>query len=239
MSNYTTQTAALKAVTIDTAKLDAKRIDTKKLFINGELFDPSQTGSSQIKESPNQALFIMLVQGTGFSLQSLKSDEDGNSIFGTEGSFYTVSETQGELPSGVYALIQLDENFIKCLCNNVMDDSSASLLYIIPSAKFMLLNQNGDKLEQCIFENFITVGGSSMYWFIKICEVDDNLSELYGGITTGGLLPGLAFVITIPYYITENDTSSSTYSLRKTNPFDSLREKIEQMGQQILDNSAE
>ena len=36
MSNYTTQTAALKAVTIDTRKLD-----TKKLFINGELFDPS------------------------------------------------------------------------------------------------------------------------------------------------------------------------------------------------------
>jgi hypothetical protein len=44
MSNYTTQTAALKAVTIDTAKLDAKQIDTKKLFINGELFDPSDSG---------------------------------------------------------------------------------------------------------------------------------------------------------------------------------------------------
>jgi hypothetical protein len=36
MSNYTTQTAALKAVTIDTAKIDAKQIDAKKIFINGE-----------------------------------------------------------------------------------------------------------------------------------------------------------------------------------------------------------
>ena len=74
MSNYTTQTAALKAVTIDTAKIDAKQIDTKKLFINGELFDPSQIGSSQIKESPNDAMFMMLVGNTGFILESCKLD---------------------------------------------------------------------------------------------------------------------------------------------------------------------
>ena len=48
------------------------------------------------------------------------------------------------------------------------------------------------------------------------------------------------FVIAIPYYVSENnDTSSSTYSLRKTNLFDNLREKIEQMRQQMLDKSAE
>ena len=56
MSNYTTQTAALKATTIDTRLLDAKQIDTKKLFVNGELFDPSN-----IKESPNQIHFILNV----------------------------------------------------------------------------------------------------------------------------------------------------------------------------------
>lgn len=44
MKNYTTQTAALKATSVDTRLLDAKQIDTKKLFINGELFDPSNTG---------------------------------------------------------------------------------------------------------------------------------------------------------------------------------------------------
>jgi hypothetical protein len=56
MSNYTTKTAALKATKIDSRVLDAKQIDTKKLFINGELFDPSQ-----IKESPNEAMFIFSI----------------------------------------------------------------------------------------------------------------------------------------------------------------------------------
>lgn len=81
MKNYTTQTAALKAVTIDTTKLDAKQIDTKKLFINGELFDPSQIGSSQIKESPNEAMFMMSIapltdtkEDGIFILQSMKLD---------------------------------------------------------------------------------------------------------------------------------------------------------------------
>ena len=36
MKNYTTQTAALKATTVDTRLLEAKQIDTEKLFINGE-----------------------------------------------------------------------------------------------------------------------------------------------------------------------------------------------------------
>ena len=35
MRNYTTQTAALKTVTIDTHKLDANRINSKKIFLNG------------------------------------------------------------------------------------------------------------------------------------------------------------------------------------------------------------
>lgn len=38
MSNYTTQTASLKATTIDTRKIDTKQIDTKKLFIDGKEF---------------------------------------------------------------------------------------------------------------------------------------------------------------------------------------------------------
>jgi hypothetical protein len=56
MSNYTTKTAALKATKIDSRLLDAKQIDTKKLFINGELFDPSK-----IKESPNEAMFQLMI----------------------------------------------------------------------------------------------------------------------------------------------------------------------------------
>jgi hypothetical protein len=41
MSNYTTQTAALKATTIDT-----RILDTKILKINGETFDPSNAGGN-------------------------------------------------------------------------------------------------------------------------------------------------------------------------------------------------
>lgn len=69
MKNYTTQTASLKVTTIDTRKIDAKQIDTEKLFINGTQFDPSQ-----IKESPNEAMFMMLVGDGGFLFESVKLD---------------------------------------------------------------------------------------------------------------------------------------------------------------------
>ena len=107
---------------------------------------------------------------------------------------------------------------------------------MITSAKFILANLNpqyGLRIEQCILENFICGIDNQLVWVIKICEEDDNLSELYGGVSE--VLPYFSFAISIPYYISENDTSSSTYSLRKTNPIDSLREKFEQM----LDKSAE
>ena len=93
------------------------------------------------------------------------------------------------------------------------------------------------RFEPCILENFITFSLDGFSWTIKICEEDDNLSELYGGLTE--LLPYFMFYVSIPYYIPENDTSSSTYSLRKTNPIDSIREKFEQMRQQNLDNPTE
>ena len=152
------------------------------------------------------------------------------------------SQTEGALPNGVYVPIQLDDNFVKCLCGNGMNDNNMQLVYTISSAKFMLINQTSDnvKIEQCILENFITTSIAdfeSFAWAIKICEEDDNALELYGGMLEQiGAFP---FLVSIPYYIPENDTSSSTYSLRKTNPLDSLREKIEEMRQQMLDNPTE
>lgn len=133
----------------------------------------------------------------------------------------------------------MDNAFVVCLCGNGLDDINEELFYTIPSARFMFVNffQNNFKLEQCIFENFLTLIDGLPTWVIKICEEDDELFELYGGITEEN--PYFMFAISIPYYIPENDTSSSTYSLRKTNPIDSLREKFEQMRQQMLDKSAE
>lgn len=52
MSNYTTQTAALKAVTIETAKIDAKRIDTQKLFVNGVSIDELQGSGTNFSIVP-------------------------------------------------------------------------------------------------------------------------------------------------------------------------------------------
>lgn len=74
MKNYTTQTASLKATTIDTRIANAKKIDTERLFIKGIEFDPSQ-----IKESPNEATFSMMIVPTPadeekglYSLESFK-----------------------------------------------------------------------------------------------------------------------------------------------------------------------
>jgi hypothetical protein len=47
MKNYTTQTAALKATTVDTRLLDAKRIDTQKLYVNGVSIDELQSGGGE------------------------------------------------------------------------------------------------------------------------------------------------------------------------------------------------
>lgn len=55
MSNYTTQTASLKATNIDTRKIDTKQIDAKKIYIDGELFDPSDKEIKFIQSTIGQA----------------------------------------------------------------------------------------------------------------------------------------------------------------------------------------
>lgn len=55
MSNYTTRTASLKATTIDTRKIDAKQLDAKKIYIDGELFDPSDKEIKFIQSTIGQA----------------------------------------------------------------------------------------------------------------------------------------------------------------------------------------
>lgn len=242
MKNYTTQTAALKATTIDTRLLDAKQINTEKLFINGELFDPSTINGgtsepSQIKESPNEAKFLMIVgKDTDFLLMSLKTNQDGDSMFSMAGVLQKGSQTN-VLPNGVYAVIEINDDFIKCFSGYSLNDVDEAALYNISLAKFgivILTDTNNVRLEQCILENFYTSNAAhQLIWAIKICEEDDDLSELYEST-----MPGFEFLISIPYYIPENDTSS-TYSLRKTNPIDSLCEKFEEMRQQMLDKSAE
>lgn len=240
MSNYTTQTAALKATKIDTRVLGAKQIDTKKLFINGELFDPSQ-----VKDNPNEAMFQLLfipipeAEEKGcWAIESVKLNQDGEyKQFESSGIFQKGSQTDGVLEDGLYALIEMTENFIKCIDKNITD---VDCILNISNASFTKIDylynneSEGVKIGRCILENSIRAINGQPIWAIKICEEDDNLSELYGGVTEE--IPYLMFLVSIPYYIPENDTSSSTYSLRKTNPFDSLREKFEQMRQQSTEH---
>jgi hypothetical protein len=66
MSNYTTQTAELHAVKVDTRVLNSNKINTKKLFINGELFDPSKinggsSAPSQIEGDYNSVVWKMTI----------------------------------------------------------------------------------------------------------------------------------------------------------------------------------
>lgn len=266
MKNYTTQTAALKATTIDTRLLDAKQINTEKLFINGELFDPSNINGgtsepSQIKESPNEAMFNLVVRPNledsydefpgEWHIVSNKEkwvdygpdDQWWDNVVQDGGELIKGSQTEGVLPNGIYIFIQIDDNFVKCISENSLDDTDASCLNVIPHANFSIVSFTSTltNFEQCILENFITLDteNDGLHWAIKLCEEDDNLSELYGGTTEDNT--DFLFLISIPYYIPENDytSSSSSYSLRKTNLFDNLREKFEEMRQRSLDKSAE
>ena len=102
MSNYTTQTAALKAVTVDTRLLDAKRINTKKLFINGSEFDPSQI------KSPVETVVYMFTFVGGEVVEKMKSNTRGEIITeGFEGTIMHFDE---------YAFIREGEYF--CLTTN-------------------------------------------------------------------------------------------------------------------------
>lgn len=124
------------------------------------------------------------------------------------GLFLKGSETEGVIPNGVYVPIQLDDNFGKCISEYSLDTIDEAALAMIPTAKFTLVI-HGYKMEQCILENFIIRDQGYLFWVIKICEEDDNLFELYGGITEEYQEnPYFLFLVSIPYYIPEKDRKS-------------------------------
>ena len=265
MSNYTTQTAALKATTIDARALNAKQIDTKKLFINGELFDPSQ-----IKESPNQAFFNLTVLPSpdiyAFECTSHKQliFEEGDeryeyNAYENFGHLVNGSETNGMLKNGVYVILPITDSFLKCIGGDLLDGSLA--INNIINANFSIYNYQMDKYdevisvsaEQCMLENFFYIFAETeeIGYAIKLYEEDDNLTELYGGpnyFLSGGEYPIFSFIISKPYHIpeiTELDLDS-IYSLRNRHN-SSLFEKniqitkqhLQNIKQRVLDKSAE
>jgi hypothetical protein len=222
MSNYTTQTAALKAVTIDTAKLDAKQIDTKKLFINGELFDPSQ-----IKESPNQIIMVL----------GLVVDSSGNHNFGF------MNENFDAIVTGIFQNNKVQVDAFELLSyfypNRNISQEGLPLLNLM-EANFCILHIDEDGYanpEKCILDVQTELIDGIMMLSIKLGEEDDNLTELYGGGIDGEFL----FYMSIPYATPPSQTS--TFSLRQPQNVQLSLEQAQQvfthLKQQILDNSAE
>lgn len=212
MSNYTTQTAALKAVTIDTTTIDAKRIDTKKLFVNGVSIDELQGGGSSGVESPNQAFFSFMFHPIDdeydvgyFSFSSFEDttyeDEDygtqSETLFDEGGYLIKGSETDGAIENGIYAIIILNENFQKCI-SSIMEDFECFTNVLNASFSLLIIDDGiTAKIEPTLLEHSLIVSDGEVGWCIKICEEDDNLSELYGGIKNE---PYFSFIVSIPYY---------------------------------------
>lgn len=121
MKNYTTQTAALKAVTIDTHLLDAHKIDTKKLYINGQLLDPSNLGGIKVWNGKwsdcsydNGKLKITSLESSAQNWMPHKIYINGKEIAceineGAEGWEFCVAESGDDL-SQIYGGITDDSN---------------------------------------------------------------------------------------------------------------------------------
>ena len=145
MSNYTTQTAALKAVTIDTAKIDAKQIDTKKLFINGELFDPSQ-----IKESPNQIMLMLVI-----AVSYLETGEPKTFAFMNEGEETLIS---GDFENNKIQFDLLELLTILYPDRNIETEALPSINFSCSNFFILHYNLNSDEiiegvsLEPCILD---------------------------------------------------------------------------------------
>ena len=239
MKNYTTQTAALKATTIDTRLLDAKQINTEKLFINGELFDPSNFNGgssepSQIKESPNQIMLTLgIVVRDESKTFSLVNEENEQLISG----YFENNKVQFDL-SELLTILYPDRNeldevhpLLNLLCSNFF-----ALHYEIDSDG----NVNTVSVEHCMLDLQVQVNpDSGELVTIKLGEEDDNFEELYGGYTT--IIPTYgaytAFYMSIPY--ATPPTQSSTFSLRQPQVSPLSLEKTRQFFEQMLDKSAE
>lgn len=83
MKNYTTQTAALKATTIDARKINAKQIDTEKLYINGVSFDELQSGggSGSVQNFRDYIYMIDFEDGEIFNAIRVPADKVDEFIY--------------------------------------------------------------------------------------------------------------------------------------------------------------
>ena len=130
------------------------------------------------------------------------------------------SQTEGLLENGVYVRIPLDNDLINLICDMSLiteDDNSLaialSLLNNISNVNFCKMSMSGNTpFIPCYFDNFMAVEQGTSYLVLKLWEEDDNLSELYGGMSQGFITGGLGFefLFSIPYYIPSPTQSTNT-----------------------------
>lgn len=214
MSNYTTQTASLKATTIDTRKIDTKQIDTKTLNINGISID------EKLKQAAiaSRGDFMMIQFQDGVAALCVITVKDGQFLLGDN-----------------------DERII-CGCdiiNNDFGDGEKKYLLItyengdsvfnIGTTVNKVLVINASSVSEIKLKEKLIQSSAAGFIFFELGEVGDNLEEIYGGTFYNGyvyiLYQDNALITAL-----EPQNTSSTYSLRGENT--SILDKLYQMVQQ-------
>ena len=68
-------------------------------------------------------------------------------MFKSEGVLLKGSESNGALQNGVYVVIQIDDNFAKCIGGNSLNDADVGWLYNLTLANFRILSMYSSTLE--------------------------------------------------------------------------------------------
>ena len=150
MKNYTTQTASLKATTIDTRALNAKRIDTKKLFIEGSTLE-----EVILQTSP-------------------KSINNAVKISTTIGSIMNNQVLFGELGLKIWNNSSGENYILDIYC----DSTKYTPVQVMINGRVIHLNLTP------------YVEG----WDGEIWKANDNLFEIYGGISDSTMIEVLMIV---------------------------------------------
>lgn len=90
MKNYTTQTASLKATTIDTRALNAKQIDTQKLFVGGSTLE-----EVILQTSPKGINNAVKISTTIGSIKNSSTVISGDYKIGLNGGILYISRVDG------------------------------------------------------------------------------------------------------------------------------------------------
>ena len=196
MSNYTTQTAALKATSIDTRKIDAKQIDTKKLFIDGISID-EKLKQAAIASRGN----LLLIQfHDGVVPIGVICVKDGLFRENDEWIFCYCEIIHDNLGDG-------EKKYLKFTHEN-----GDSVFNVGTTVNKCIAKTSSNKIIEIQLKEIINVEGLAF----ELGEVDDNLEEIYGGVFYNGYVH-ILYQDNALTPLLEQHTSASTYSLRGEN----------------------